>query len=726
MTIDERKKNAESLLKAGDHSMAAAEWKEIVEVSPLDADSWWAYGRSLRGCKKHAEAIIAYREVLRLAPAFAHGWGSLAESYYEVGKHDEAEAAALTAVKLKPDYLYPYSLVSNIRSTKKDWAGQQEILTRLFDAGHADADDLNSLAIAHANQKHHGEAIRFYRLSAKKNRAVYPYFNIGLTFESIRQPLDAIDAFERSLTIKADYEPAMQAASRLRKFLTEREESLTAAVSELPRADWYSNYINPFQLFGAERGNQEYFYDTRRYTVLKKRLQHNLLLDDGRAGTLEDHVVESSAVEDAHKDILDPELRTFHWNVFSQEPLLDFLSKGSLNLFRLKSGGSSIQIIEMLEQAPAFQAWLSPIFARQFNASLAHFMKCDEVAALEALLSGRRWTLPEDDDVAFERMQRLVADWLSPLHELRKSSGEILPRRDEIGSVIFGGTSEGERLRLLRSLPLQFREQINQAAAAVRSIAIDCYNKHKQTVLARDIIHMAKLIPQIDTRLEEQLKEDLAAIEKILKDESDSEFESLISQGKVLRITKHGVEYDHLKLAPQDVRSLAWGIYVHRVNGIETHRNYSISIGGVGQNIQVEWDSTGLIVGLVKKVLRDKQATIPVRDKPVSEQDLYFQAIVGVLLKAIVPSLIEYLTSLFNSGATIPVGEAKFSKHGVSFRTGIVFKDDHSIPWAQLDTLSQNGEVILFSKSKRSAEIRFNAKTTPNAVMLPVLCHLLK
>jgi tetratricopeptide (TPR) repeat protein len=726
MTPDEQKERAQSLEKAGQHGEAATAWKILVEHNPQEANSWWGYGKALRASNQHEAAIHPFRETVRLAPSFKSGWAFLAEAYFKVQKVEEAEKAAMHAIRLDPNYAYPYSIVSTIRGQRKDWAGQATILGRLHDTGNADAYDLNALAIAHANQLHHGEAIRFYKLSAKKQLLVYPHFNVGLTYEKIGQPLDAFDAYQRSLSVQADYEPAIKALARVQKLLLDRESALNQRTPELPRREWFSNYINPFELFGAGRSEEIDDLDLKRYAGLKKRLLHGLALEDGKCDTLDGHGIDTSTVENAHKDLLDPEARRFHWSVFSNEPLLKFLTRGNIRLFLRHDGLSPRRLIDELDDQPEFRRWLGVIFAKQFNLSLGHFMKSEDFAAVEVLLSGRRWTQSEDNDVAFERMHRLVSEWLGPLDQLRSTAKTSVPSVEEIGSIIGGQTPANERLRILRALPIQFREQINQAATAVRSIAIDCYNKHDLAIPSRDILKIAQSLPLLDAKVFDQLKEDRDAIEKIIQSDAANQFEALIFKDKTLRISRKGVAYGNQTMRAQDVRSLAWGIYVHRVNGVETKHNYSITIGGADGAILVSWDNDGLIVGLAKKVFRGKDAELPVRDLSAPDQDRYFGSIVEALFKNVVPVLIGHIVETFEAGGTIPVGDCTFSKAGAAFRTGLIFKDDHRIPWAELDTASQNGEIFLFHRMKRSVRIRFNAKGTANAVMLPALCHVMK
>jgi tetratricopeptide (TPR) repeat protein len=726
MTLDDKKQRAESLEKAGRPTEAAEVWKAVVEENPQEANSWWSYGKALRAAKQHEESVQAFRETVRLTPSFKVGWAFLGEAYLKMGKAEEAEKAAAHAIRLDPDYAYPYTLISSIRAQKKDWAGQAAILTRLQETGNADAHDLNALAIAHANQGHHGDAIRCYKLSAAKERTVYPYFNAGLTYEKIGQPLDALDAYQRSLAIQRDYEPAMKAVERVSKLLSERQASLGRAVPDLPRSDWFNSYINPFELFGVGRSEQFDEFDPKRYAGLKKRLLHTLALDDGKASTLDGQSIDASIVEDAFKDLLSDEIRRFHWNVFSNERLLAFLTRGSLRLFLLEDAVSPTRLIEDLDQQPDFRRWLSGFFAKQFNTTLGHFMKCNEAGSVAVLLSGRRWTMPEDDDICFERMHRLVDDWLGPLERLREESKTRAPSFDEVSNIVIGHSTETDRLRILRALPIQFSERVSQAAAAIRSVAIDCYNQHEQANLSRDILKITQLLPHIDAKLAEQIKEDLAAVEKIIQAEVANRFEALIFKDKKLEISRRGVVYGGLSIKTQDVRSLAWGIYVHRVNGIETQHNYSVTIGGDRGGVPISWDNDGLIMGLAKKAFREKSAQIPVRDLSAPEQDRYFGEIVDALFKNVVPALIGHFVETFDAGRSVTVGDCTLTKHGAAFRTGLIFKDDHRIPWAELDTASQNGEIYLFHRIKRSVQIRFNAKGTANAVMLPPLCHVMR
>jgi hypothetical protein len=48
------------------------------------------------------------------------------------------------------------------------------------------------------------------------------------------------------------------------------------------------------------------------------------------------------------------------------------------------------------------------------------------------------------------------------------------------------------------------------------------------------------------------------------------------------------------------------------------------------------------------------------------------------------------------------------------------------VPWDDAGTNMQNGEVVVFSKSNRKAVVSMTARSTDNAVILPILCAAMR
>jgi len=141
--------------------------------------------------------------------------------------------------------------------------------------------------------------------------------------------------------------------------------------------------------------------------------------------------------------------------------------------------------------------------------------------------------------------------------------------------------------------------------------------------------------------------------------------------------------------------------------------------------VQVRWDKCGLI-GNVKKLFRNRDAAVPIAELSSSEQEVYFHKMIDAVVHHLIPPLVTKLVERLQKGATVNVGSCSLVQSGIAFRTGVIFHKDHFVPWRDVETQSQNGQVYVINRRNRNAQVSMSAKDTDNAVILPILCAAMR
>lgn len=144
-----------------------------------------AYASQMNG--NLAEAIFLYKKSIALHPtAEAHtflGW-----TYSFQGDYDAAIAECKTAIGLDPEFGNPYNDIGAYMIRKGEFE----------------------------------EAITWLELACNAPRydaRYYPHYNLGRVYERLGDVYTAIAEYDAAATIEPNYQPALQAAERLRASL---------------------------------------------------------------------------------------------------------------------------------------------------------------------------------------------------------------------------------------------------------------------------------------------------------------------------------------------------------------------------------------------------------------------------------------------------------------------------------------------------------------------------
>lgn len=548
-SIDQRKRNRldEALISA----MAA------IDADQDDVEAWWQLALSRLALKDTEKAIPALRKTVELAPGFAHGWTRLGISLLKMGSDQEAKLAFETAIDIdeeeEEEVLKPLSDIYAKENNSDQDESEISVLEKIDDYEGLESLQLNRLGNLHFRNNNYFEAIKYWKRDVECSGSRASRFNIGLAYNqpNISQYVDAIDMWRLALRYHPDYElPARNIAEVLPKLLIRGEKVKEVIETILVEDQWFSFYLNPFQLINAPEDLDFDEFEPKIIQKLKKKLLQEIDLEDGVIPWIEGLVVDKSRAIGLCDELNNDTLRWWHWNVFSCKPLLNFLHNGSYEHFIVDKDESPLDIIEILEDDDDFRDWISVPFSKQFDLVLSSTLEVlsksssdDDLNVLKCLLDGRRWVSSSYEDRCFENSRRIVNNMLIPLRDLTESANNKSPSLSELKKNI-----EGKAIyKIFNILPVYFNDYRNEAVSLIRDISIRSFNIDSDCEQAKAILDLTRLFSHKTVVLNDRLKDDFKEIEKIrinrlliplrkVADSAEEEIPSLDSLWKIIDV----------------------------------------------------------------------------------------------------------------------------------------------------------------------------------------------
>ncbi|MBP9899814.1 MAG: tetratricopeptide repeat protein [Verrucomicrobia bacterium] len=700
MTSDERLKKARELRAAGNQTEALSIAIAVSNLEPENADAWWVTGLALHSLGKLEEALEALRKVGKLAPKFASGFAQYGVVLAESGQPEQARRALDHALRLDPGHAFALRQAAKLAGDQKDEESRIRYLERLNDNGDADGHDLNLLGIAHWRRKHFFRAIEYYKRSAHVQPGPAALFNLGLVYNhnEVSQDVDAIDSLKRALLAQSDYEHATKKLAEI----TPRLEVLARCVGRydetfVKESDWFEHYINPYELLRVDPDLSLPEIDAKLLKRLKRELLQEISLEEGRISWMEGHVVDQSKAIGLCEELNDEKRRAHHWIVFSNKRLLRFLTRGEHRLFTYERDYFPEAVLDALESDPGFRTWLSAPFSRQYARVLSEAFDNSAIYAIESLFDGRRWVLPEHDDVCFEKAHAKIKSLLSPLAQLALESKERAPSDAQVEMVL----AKNKLVDVLNLLPTHFRELQSEAVGLVRGIAIDAYNKHGDADQSRAILHLSKRFNFKSAELTERLKEDFDKIEELIREER--KHEAKLASGKTAwEVTKNGVRQGDKVLSAAAVSSIRWGIMISGYQHAPKYEFLMAFRDDQHKEVVFSWSASNNI----------------------EKQQEHFSSLVQAALAYIAPVIMKKIVTKLDQGKEITIGSCILKKDGVHFSTqGWFFSKNHIVPWGQVTTKIQNGQLFVMNRADPRTSTSMALRDTENAIALQFLSH---
>ncbi|MBK7103110.1 MAG: hypothetical protein IPH63_15200, partial [Flavobacteriales bacterium] len=472
----------------------------------------------LRDTESYEVGVDTAKTALKIHARSAWLWRELGQMLIKLDRLDEAHKSLDQAKRIEPGSEWLWRYFIKLHRARKHPAFEAEALEKLVDLGKASGTDLNKLGIVHHDNKNYGKALEYYRASAIMKTWTAPYFNMGLVYSDpeVSQDADAADAYRRALLIDAAYEKAsVELTGTKAKLLPLAVQARTQAAELLRRDDRYHHYLNPFEVLQLATEDEYDVVDPKAIHRAKKRLLHELELNDGRIGWLEDQLLDKSRVLAIDDELLDARKRAYHLAIARNKRLLRFLTHGDIEHFLYSDDYFPVDILELLDADAGFRAFLSKPFAAQYNTMLSRAIEKRTLAVVEVLFDGRRWVEDADLDQCLLSAFKKTGHLMDVLTELETESEVRLVGFPEVQNALEVHGMVG----LFNLLPARFRAQQTQLVACLRSLAVNCHNKHGQTEMSKSILLLCKKFQFKSHALNERLKEDYKKIEELLAEQ---------------------------------------------------------------------------------------------------------------------------------------------------------------------------------------------------------------
>jgi tetratricopeptide (TPR) repeat protein len=694
-----------SLRLENKHKEACELARALIATDERNADAWWYLALAQNSLNDLDDCIVSLKTMLKLAPKFAAGWAQYGVTLAAKKQPEQGLKALSQALQLDTKQAFAARQAARICKDLKDLDGEIHYLNRLDAIGQTDGNDLNCIGIAYWEKKHFGKAIDYYHRSASILEDSAPYFNLALVYnhDEVSQDVDAIDCLERALRIDPNYEKASKRIATIKPKLDKlAQDVLTHGEDGLDVADWFKFYINPFELLVGQNYDYEIEdYDTKTTQRLKKQLLQEIDLEDGHIHYMEGLRLDKSRAIGICESLNDENLKQYHWLVFSEPYLLNFLTRGKIKHFLFLDDYKPLALLEELDSEwSGFREWLSQPFAKQYDLVLTRAIQRKRVPLVESLFDGRRWILREHEELCFEGAKRQVKQIIAPLKQAVDRSKETKPTLAEIKNILNGSALAS----IINLLPEPFRDQQRETVGFIREISIAAFNKHGDTDLSKNLLSLSQEFNFKSTALTHRLEEDFKQINKLIAEERKHEAKLTLGSDK-LEVTKDGVRQGSTFIAADNIVAIRWGVVITGTQYQHIYQFLMVCRDNSGNETKFSWQSSNNI----------------------EEQQKHFGALIKAAVNYVVPKIFEKIQAQMDSGRVIKIGPCSLSKQGILFeKSGWFSSKQISIPWSRVETNMSNGALTLYDKADTKNQVAMEIRDTENAVILQFLSQILK
>lgn len=690
-----RKRPEESLVSA----LAA------VGAGPDNSDAWWEVALSRIALKDTRNAILALEKTVDISPDADGAWTRLGTLRLENGEQEAAKDAFVVALGWHPESIDALEGMSRIYAGEDDKKQDEEessVLDRIERLSCLDSNQLNRYGILHYRNGRHHEAIKYWRLDVVGATDPASRFNLGLAYnhDEVSQDADAIDMWRMVLHEWDGHEPSKKEIARLLpRMLDLAKQARSQGLSLLPKEQWYEHYLNPFELLNPSDDLDIDDFEPKTIQKLKKRLLQELDLEDGAVSWMTGIVVDKSRAIGLCDELMDDTKREYHWLVFSNRPLMNFLSKGAHVHFLVQPKSSQIDTIRVIEDADSgFQDWLGDIFAPQFDRVLCKAIEVGNLVVLECLLDGRRWVPPSHADRCFQNARRAIDRRLQALRDANNRADDERPSVRQVQNIL----NKDNLLGIMNLLPSFFEDFQNEAVHQLRGIAISSFKSHNDIDLARQIIELAREFRFRSAEANRHIDEDVEQIEKLIQQERQHE-SKLTFGNKKCEITKEGVRWDDRFIGTGDVSTIRWGIMISGERSAPTYDFLLVVGADDGRCITINWKSSA----------------------GIEEQEQHFQGLIAASYSYLFPSLVERVEKRLTAGRNITIGPCTVSAQGLHFESkSWMFTASRMVPWRRVRQSIDNGEITIRDIQVGKANVSFSLRETDNWPLLRALINI--
>ncbi len=686
--------------------------KKVVQETPNDVNLWANLAWTALQLQRFDEAIEAYKQTIRITPQSVWTWTLLAKAYLDSDRLADAEKTLTTARSLNTRTPWLWRYYAELYRKQKNIPKEIESLEKIHESGEASGCDLNMLGIAYYNHGNYAKAVYFYRLSAEKLKDPTPLFNMGLVFNNpeVSQDVDATDAYRRALFFNPDHQRAKEQLEAIRHKLVLLSDLAKAAAMDLIQpAEYFQFYLNPFDMlqieFGELSDDESYGeIDIKVIQRAKKRLLQEIDLNDSKVSWLGNHSLDRSRALALENELYDNHKRLYHTAIFQNQKLLRFLTRGDIEHFLYDDNYFPKETIELLEKNQGFRSFLSKPFAQQYNLLLSHALERKVLPVVEVLFDGRRWVLPEDDDICFEGANKQV-NYLVNLLRAEANRGEKKkPSLHALETFINQHTLPD----IFNLLPASFRSAQTDIVVEIRSLAISCYNNHGDTDLSQSILKLCKRFRFKSAELNKRLEDDYKTIAEKIVEERKDEVSLVFGKKRSFQITKNGIQDGERFLPASSISKMRWGITVINYPGGEKYDYLFVITDDKGETIKASWCAYN-------------------EDELIVNSTEHFNSIVQAALSYLADAAIEKMQAILQRGQSVAIGPCTLTKVGIKFKTqGLFLKNNQFVEWSDVSSELRNGQVIVYKTSQPKVAIAMSAREVDNAVVLPIITLMMQ
>ena len=661
--------------------------------------SWYQVALNSEDLKKTQLALEAYEKLLELNDEFAYGWAR----YGNLLKKNKRESEAIDAYEMaliwddtEQDAMLGLINIYASNSELIDKEKQFDILKKYDEVyGLSTISNINVLGNGHLQRENYIEAINCYLRCIKESDFPYARHNIGIAYSCLEEYLNALDIIIENQGLYPEYEPTKKNIATYTEIIFKNRSGISEDNHNLlDKKEYYDTYINPFELLEADREDDLEEFDTKKIQKLRKNLLQELDLEDGIIPWMEGLVFDKSKIITCLDELNDETIKEYHWRIYKDENLLNFLSKGKINLFTDLPTQELIDIRIEIRDDEEFASWIGKYFSKQYNKIFNIAIQKNRHKLIKLLLGGRRLVAEHQADLCYEKSHQSLSDSIQQFRDAENHAETMLPSFETIGTLIRNaGLPE-----YFTKLPYQFKDLQTEFAQIFRNISISCNNDHDDSELSKKFLEVAKAYAPKNSTIALKIKEDESNIGEII--EKEKKKESHLTFGSTSSsITKDGVKYGNSIIKTKDITSIRWGVLVTNGNYSRAY-NFLLAAKGNGKEININWDATKDI---------EKQ------------QDLYDKQI-EAMIQFILPSVLERVKEKLESGISETIGPCRIYKDRVQFETkGWFSTKNHVLNWNQIKTELKSGMIVLYEKRDPSVKVEMSLRDTDNAFILQIL-----
>jgi tetratricopeptide (TPR) repeat protein len=711
MTIAELVDKAIDQRCRGRHAEALLSAIAATELESDNATAWWqvSLNRWMLGDAKLA--IVALERTVELAPHFAPAWARLGTARLKSGDKSDAFRAFKTALDCEAENEEALrGAVEALVDFEKNDPSRADpelllsVLTRLEQIGKLSGFQLNKLGILHYNNNSYYDAINYWKRSTASSNDPASLFNLGLVYNDpdVAQTADAIDMWRLTLIRFPDHKRSQESLSKAVPAALAQAEAARSFNDKhlLPEDQWYVHYLNPLEFLNCPSDVELDGLDARALKGFKDKLLKEIELEDGVVAWMPGTRFDKSKAISASEELTDDIKREYHWHVFRNPLLLDFLSRGGFEHFLVNEASSPIEIIELLDdESEGFREWLSEPFAKQFDLVLSKAIDRRNTTLITCLLAGRRWIAPSFTDACFQSTRRQIDRLLQPLRDAGGRATEINPSVESVKALL----DENSLLHLLNSLPVYFRDYQDETANIIRDIAHTAFAKHSDIELVKAILQVSNQLQKISANVRGYIEEDFKQIDEIIQRERESEAR-LTSGDTKWEITKRGALLGSQNIPADKVTALRWGTFITRQsNGAPTYDFLLAVKDGNGTEIRYSWQAS----------------------RDIEKSEKYFNQLTAAALDYLFPVIVERIEGLLKAGKPVRIGPCSVTESGITFQTkGWFSNNENTVPWVRLGINIVNGDLTVFDKASEKTKTSMTLRTTDNATVLHFLAQV--